>query len=332
MRVRRLIVGALILLTAALAWHVSRLALDADAVREGVLALPRNAPLAAHGLERRELDLGLPGLVDPVSVSWIHVPSRRAGAPTLVLVHGTPSTLSTWTQAIWGGAGGTALVDHFEVYALELLDHGFGPAADGSASFTRCAHYVAAFLDALDLHAVVLVGQSYGGEFAWQAALDHPERVGRLVLVDSSGLPRPDDGWLPEEEAMRELPGAGLGWLLNSRENIAGALQPHFAEPVTTDLVEEVFLVCSRPAGWRAMVDLARDENGARAPELSGLVTPTLLIWGERDEAYPVERYGREFERRLPDARLVVISDCGHYPQEERPTALVQALVDFAAD
>jgi 2-hydroxy-6-oxo-6-(2'-carboxyphenyl)-hexa-2,4-dienoate hydrolase len=184
----------------------------------------------------------------------------------------------------------------------------------------------------LDLRGVTLVGNSYGGEFVWRAALDDAERVTRIVLMSSSGFARRDDEWLPEEVKMRELSLAKIGWLLNSRARVRGALAPHFQTPVSDEHVEEVYLVCSNRDNWHAMIDLARDENGTRSAELATLQQPALLLWGAQDVAYRPERFGALFRETIPDARLVLLEGAGHYPQEERPTEVARAIAAFARE
>jgi len=303
-------------------------------LESALLALEDHEPLARAGPTRRALALELPDGVLEAEATWLRVPAERhrADTPPVVLVHGTPGSLVTWTDVVFGGEDFDGLARDHDVYALEVVDHGTSRATSGTATFQRCAEWVAALVDALELPPVVLVGHSYGGEFAWRAALDRPDLVASLVLVDSSGYARADDEWLPEEEAMRRWPGARLGWLLNSRERVRAALRPHFRAPVAESLVDEVFWICDNPSNWRAMVDLARDENGTRAAELPRLSVPTLLVWGADDLAYPVVRFARRFERDVPGARLVTIPACGHYPQEERPAALVGALRAFLAE
>jgi len=89
-------------------------------------------------------------------------------------------------------------------------------------------------------------------------------------------------------------------------------------------------LVCENGENWRAMVDLARDENGERSADLERLAQPALLLWGERDIAYPPERFGRLFADTIPKARFVLVPDSGHYPQEEQPAFVARALAEFA--
>ena len=130
---------------------------------------------------------------------------------------------------------------------------------------------------------------------------------------------------------MRENSLAGWGWLLNSRSRIESALAPHFRE-VPPERVEEMFQICRNAHNWRAMVDLARDENGDRAAELPALLTPVLLLWGADDLAYPPATTAQRFASDLPDARLVVLPATGHYPQEERPERVVEELRRFFAE
>ena len=130
---------------------------------------------------------------------------------------------------------------------------------------------------------------------------------------------------------MREWKIARWGWIVSSRARIADAVQPHFAEPVPAERLEEYFLVCENSDNWRCMIDLARDENGSRAADLGYLSQPVLLLWGARDIAYRPERFAAEFARLLPRARLVLVSDAGHYPHEERPADVAREIRAFVA-
>lgn len=326
--------GALGLAALVLSVGLGAFAPGAREVEGRLLALPKNAPARA-ALRRRTVELALDGELREVEVAFLHAPGPPAaeGGP-VVLVHGTPACLFDWTELVFGSArtGGAGLADEREVFALDLPAHGITsaePLGGRPLTFQRCAEWVAGFLAALDLEDVVLVGHSYGGEAAWRAALDAPERVAKLVLVDSAGLRRAEDAWLPEERDLRELALAPLGWLVSSEERVRSAFAVHFRGEPPADLVREMALLCERPASWRAMVDLARDEEGRREAELGRLGVPTLLVFGERDLAYPPATVGRAFERAVPGSRLVAIEDAGHYPHHERPAELLALLRAF---
>ncbi len=300
--------------------------MDKLTLERRLLDLEKNAAVRASGLETREAEVVLAGKPTRARFTWHHAGQR--GRPVLVLVHGTPSSLFTWTELVHGGPGIDGLARDFEVCALDALGHATTRTELDSYSFQACADWVSAFLDMLDLNDVTLVGQSYGGEFAWRAALDRPERVTRVVLMNSSGVPRRDDEWLPEELKMRAWRLARWGWILNSRARIAAAVQPHFRAPMPEERLEEYYLACSNADNWRCMIDLVRDENGARAADLARLHQPVLLLWGERDSAYRPERFAQEFKRRLPRAELVLVA-AGHYPQEEAPGDVAREIRAF---
>ena len=90
--------------------------------------------------------------------------------------------------------------------------------------------------------------------------------------------------------------------------------------------------MCSNRDNWHAMIDLARDENGTRSPELATLEQPTLLLWGAQDVAYRPERFGELFRDAIPDARLVLLEGTGHYPHEEQPAVVARAIAAFARE
>ena len=293
-------------------------------VEERLLALEKNAPLRGR-IETLERRVTIGG--EELDARFRFTRAGERGRPLVVLVHGTPSSLVTWTACVFGPGG---LAQSCDVVALEMVGHGATRTELDAYSFERGAEWIQAFLEALDLRGVTLVGNSYGGEFVWRAALDRPDLVGRVVLMSSSGFPRKDDEWFPEEVKMREMSLAKIGWLLNSRDNVRGALQPHFQVPVPDEHVEEVFLVCENRDNWHAMIDLARDENGTRAGELARLGQPTLLLWGAQDIAYRPGTIGERFRSTLPDARLELVEGAGHYPQEEQPVEVARAIAAFA--
>ncbi|MEM1448622.1 MAG: alpha/beta hydrolase [Planctomycetota bacterium] len=246
--------------------------------------------------------------------------------PPLVLVHGTPDTMGAWEPLLFGPG---SLAGQEDVWTIEVVGHGMADADRGPYPFQRCADFVAAAIEVLGLEGVTLVGNSYGAEFCWRAAVDRPDLVGKLVLIDSSGLPRAEDEFLSEEVKMREWSVARLGYLVNSELRVAFALDPHFDGAADPERVREVFLGLQNRGNWNAMIDLVRDENGARAADLARLEMPTLLLWGEFDQAYPPATFGRTFEERIPSARLVVLEGAGHYPHEQDPARVAEELLAF---
>jgi len=329
MRRRPLTILALAGLTTAFIVAAGCSSMKKPELESRLLALDKNRPVREAGLQVRAAEATIGGELVPVEYRW-----HQAGAsgPIVLLIHGTPSSLVAWTEVIHGGPGYEGLAQSCRVYALDVLGHGTTRTEISPYSFQSCADWISGFLEALDLRDVTIVGQSYGGEFAWRTALDSAERVSRVVLMSSSGFPRRDDEWLPEEVKMREMSLAKFGWLMNSRERLRPALDLHFASPSPHDRLEEYFLVCENSENWRAMIDLCRDENGTRASDLAKMKQPTLLLWGDRDVAYKPERFGKLFADSIPGARWKPVPDAGHYPHEERPAFVSAAIAEFARE
>lgn len=325
-----LVLTVLVLGFAALSGGCTSLAKSELEVR--LAELPKNEPLGAYGLQRTSIVWQHAGKQREDELVYLHIPrDPAAGGPVpapVVLVHGTPSTLYTWTELALGGPGFRGLSAERDVYLLEIIGHGVAPGRIEPLTFQACADFVAAAVRALGLEPAHLVGQSYGGEFAWRAALDQPELFASLTVMDSSGYTRADGDWLPEEVQMRENGLADYGYLLNSRERIGVALQPHFDE-VPPDRGEEFFLVCENRVNWIGMVDLAQDENGEREDEIARIAVPTLVLWGADDVAYALDTYGRRFAADIPGAELVALEGVGHYPHEQRPGEVAEVLQDF---
>ena len=301
-------------------------------VRLALLQLEKNQAASELGLSRREIEVQVAGETQRLELVYLHAPAQRPSTTRrpVVLVHGTPSTLFNWTEVALGGPDFDGLSADRDVYAIEVIGHGIAPGDFSPYSFQKCADFVVSAVRGLELEDVHLVGHSYGGEFAWRAALDAPELFRSLTLSDSSGYARTENVFLPEEVEMRENRLAKIGWIINSRDRIRTALTPHF-DGIPPNRVDEFFLVADNSHNWKAMVDLVRDENGGREQELPDLSTPTLLAWGQNDIAYPVDVVARRFERDLGNAHLVVIPGTGHYPHEEQPAEVVSALQSFFA-
>lgn len=344
---RRYAVIAVLILAFAALLVPGCASMNKDKIEHRLLALVKNQPVKALGLEKRTAEIRLGGEKLQAEFVYYHAgasgnPPGTTGTrrPTVLLIHGTPSTLFTWTDVVFGSAGTSesgahdsaapGLAQDCDVWALEMIGHGMTRTTAPPYTFQRAAEWISAFIDVMDLRDVTIVGNSYGGEFVWRAALDRPDRISKVVLMSSSGFARREGEWLPEEVKMREMSLAKIGYLFNSRDRVRGALQPHFQAPVPPEHVEDVYLVCSNSDNWTSMIDLARDENGTRSSELSKTKQRVLLLWGEKDVAYPIDRFARLFESTIPGARLVIVPNSGHYPQEEAPRFVAQEIRAFA--
>jgi pimeloyl-ACP methyl ester carboxylesterase len=149
--------------------------------------LEKNATLGE--LKRATLRADLGDGSQEYELIYHHSPATTPGDPVpIVLVHGTPSTLFSWTHLIHGAkaagsrTGYPGLNATREVFAIEVIGHGMAPGTDSPINVERCARFVTAAIQALELERVHLVGPSYGGEFAWRAALNEPDLIASPTL------------------------------------------------------------------------------------------------------------------------------------------------------
>lgn len=168
----------------------------------------------------------------------------------------------------------------------------------------------------------VLIGQSFGGMLAAELASVFPDLPCALVLLDPIGLWRED---LPIAN-WTTLPLDDLPGLLFHDPQCAGA-KAMSQLPDDPDEVADIVanltwaLGCTAKFIW-PIPDLGLDRR------LHRVSVPTLIAWGEQDRLAPVG-YADEFADRISGAQLLVIPDCGHIPQVERPEILIPAVADF---
>jgi len=246
---------------------------------------------------------------------------RRGAGPPLVLLHGG----GTWSYT-WRHNFGELARSH-DVVAFDMIGHGF-TTSGGEHAYTlaETSAVIGRVLDRLHIAHASFVGNSWGGGWALAFAQAHPERVDRLVLIGSSGLPGRDRlewelmKWPVIGEAMIRLAG---------RDDIASGLKTAVADPssVTSGDIDAVWAPMRRSDVRAAQVGFMRHldwrETAARLPVTK---TPVLLIWGDRDR-YVHSAQGRKLCAALPDARFVVVADAGHVAHEDQPIR-VDALID----
>jgi pimeloyl-ACP methyl ester carboxylesterase len=282
-------------------------------------AAPRPVPwMAAQGLEARY-----------ETVAGRRLRYVRTGrGPAVVLVHGFGSSLATWKDVIPGVARG------HEVVALDLPGFGLSdqPADLSVEDFPRA---VVGLMDRLSIERAALVGNSLGGATSALVAGSYPGRVSALVLVDAAGFNlAPGDRPALVRWTMGPA-GALLSRLPGKRLVVEAALRQVFHDPrlVTPGRVAEYLQVAARPGSFasiRSLGESLRARGAVVQDALPRVSAPTLVLWGADDRWIPVADADR-FVASIPGARKVVIPDCGHVPQEEKPELVAEALREFLA-
>ncbi len=267
-------------------------------------------------------------LGDEVKIHFADTGPRDA--PVVVLLHGFAASLHTWSH--WQAK----LDDNYRVISLDLPGHGLSRVPENEAiSIDYYVETVDALMDRLDVDRFSLAGSSMGGNVAWQYALQHPDKLDGLVLVDAAGWARSgeesDDA--PLVFKLLRVPVARLLMKdLDLSSLIESGLRDSFADQtLVTEAMAERYAALSRAPGHRdALLSLAagnETREKASRERLSAINVPTLILWGDKDNLIPVSHASR-FEDAIPNAIVTIYKNVGHIPQEEQAD---QSAADMAA-
>ncbi len=210
------------------------------------------------------------------------------------------------------------------VHALAVDQRGHGEADRPTTGYSLAsmAEDVIDFMDALGLDSAALLGSSSGGYVAQQVAVVSPHRVAGLVLV---GAPRSLQGRPPfADEVDRLTDPADAAWV---RESLLWF--PRFQTVPEWYVEDRVRDGAGTPAQvWRELLD---GLCTATPPTEVGAVTcPTLILWGEQDEALP-RAHAEGLARAIPGSHLIVYGDTGHLVLWEQPDRVAADLTAFLA-
>jgi pimeloyl-ACP methyl ester carboxylesterase len=259
-----------------------------------------------------------------------------SNAPPLVLLHGFSGNARHWdTLAL-------ALAQRYRVLALDQRGHGetdWAPAGDYMP--VRVNEDFAGFVEAIEIARFPIVGFSFGGHVAYSYAAAHPERVERLVLVEST-VPPSTPAMRAHMEALRNLQEVFSDADEAVRVFKAAHLAPYAPDDelrhwVHSGLKQETdgrwtwrldpaFRVPAAPG--RARLTQPADVMWSLLPRVT---CPTLLVRGVETVAFPID-LADQMATALPDARVATIPDAGHWTPLDNPAAFVKVVWDFLAN
>ena len=251
----------------------------------------------------------------------------------MLLIHGMAGSSRTWRDVM------PRLAERFTVVAPDLLGHGESAKPLGDYSLGAHASGLRDLLSALGIQKATLVGQSLGGGVAMQLAYQHPGVAERLVLVSSGGLGR------DVSRLLRLFTLPGIEYVMpalfpTARPRARGRGRgpaDALGDPRTAPGGD---VACLRLAlGGREPSRLREDAPGGRRPRRADRVgqgpplprrsaLPTMIVWGDRDPIIPV-RHAHDAHELMPDSRLEVFENAGHFPHVEFPERFTAVLEDF---
>lgn len=245
--------------------------------------------------------------------------------PPVLLVHGFASALVVWTPLL------EPLCQDHRCILVDLPGFGLSDKHERDYSPAALAGTLIALLDHVgEPRPVTVVAHSWGCSVALALALDHPDRVGRLVLTSAWAYAQQ----LPTFFEWARVPGVGellWDWFYTEQAAYKYAnawFDPdRHARPAVVDKVHEAF---ERPGAIRAAHAAARAQRfeslQTRYPDVR---QPTLLVWGAEDTVSELY-FGQRLAAEVPRSRLEVIHRCGHMPMIEHPGRYAALVTAFA--
>jgi pimeloyl-ACP methyl ester carboxylesterase len=247
----------------------------------------------------------------------IHYKDEGQG-PVLILLHGVCASLHTWdgwTQRLKG---------HYRIIRIDIPGFGLtGPAPDPSLyQIDKAVALIEKLAAQLKLEKFSIAGNSMGGYIAWNYALKNPDKVEKLILIDSVGFPQP----LPGIIAFASNPVV---------KPFARHIMPRFLfdmavnevygdkSKITGKLKDRYFELAMREGNKGATIDiftlfrkLCNDKDLSAG--IKDIKPPTMVMWGTKDTWIPF-KYFANWEKELPKAKFIQYEGAGHTPMEEIP-------------
>jgi pimeloyl-ACP methyl ester carboxylesterase len=285
------------------------------------------------GMTVRECEVALPGGSLRVLEAGGASASAAADSEVVVLVHGLAGGAATWEPVLAELARRDV---RFPALAPDLIGH-----ANADYSLGGYANEIRDLLRARGHRRATIVGHSLGGGIALQFCYQYPQFCERLVLVDAGGLgpelhpvlraaTLPGAEWaLPLLAHTRVISSAG--WLVDTARSLLRRGGPSGHHTLTA------FGSLADTARRRAFVITARNIINMTGQRVSGVDklhltagVPTMVVWGGRDPIIPSD-HARVAIAALPDARLELFENAGHFPHCDEPVRFLDVLLDFLA-
>jgi 2-hydroxy-6-oxonona-2,4-dienedioate hydrolase len=238
--------------------------------------------------------------------------------PAVILLHGLGGSKENWLANV------AALASKYHVYALDQLGFGHSDKPLVDYKIATWTDFLQGFMQSQNIPKAAVVGSSLGGWIATEFAVQHPEMVDKLVLVDAAGLAGKIPGF-PADIGIDLNPSTIAAWRT--------MLESIFYDKsgVTDELATQLFINRMRNhdgytieralAGFAARPQLEDDK-------LKSIHAPTLVVWGRNDELISVDR-AEKFGSGIAGAKVVVFEQCGHVPPVEKADEFNRTLLEF---
>lgn len=249
-------------------------------------------------------------------INWrgadIHYTDEGKG-PNVLMIHGFGGSYRNFDSLA------NLMSSDFRVVRVDLPGFGlsdFPQVTEQEDFIADYREYLSFIIDTLHLDSVCVIGNSMGGGMAWMMAVDHPQKVSKLVLLNSAGY---DTKAVAEKLAMFKYKSVGKIFergmpMFMSKGGVEKCFADHSKIDPAMAIINNKF--SNREGNLNHMLNLARAKQFPDSALIKKVACPTLIVWGKQDEIIPVEHSTR-FKRDIANSKLVVYDPCGHVPMTE---------------
>ena len=237
----------------------------------------------------------------------------------LIILHGLFGTLENWGSQI------KTLADHYQVIAVDMRNHGRSPHSD-AIDYALMAQDIAELMQHLNLSTAHIIGHSMGGKAAMQLALNKPELIDKLIIVDIA----PVQYGAHHDDVFHGLFSIKLDQL-KSRGEADKQLAEHIQEPsVRAFLLKNLYRTEEKQFAWRMNLNALHQHYSeiGSAPQGDSYNNPVLFIKGDNSN-YLIPEYREAVLGMFPKATYKVIKNAGHWPHAEKPAEFSKIVLDY---
>jgi pimeloyl-ACP methyl ester carboxylesterase len=244
----------------------------------------------------------------------------------IIFANGIAASVHTWRKVL------PILSKVFHVFALDYKGTGFSEKAKDKYSVELFSKQIFQLIKHFRMDKAILVGNSLGGETILDFAINHPNMVKALILIDTAGYQNNKEitgllvrmsrckfvGRLLQRYASKKFARKIIKWALYNDRLVDREMVDAYYKPMKTEGAADAFIELVRNLSYTKF-DYKR---------VTEITVPTLIIWGEDDKWIPVtDAY--KFHRDIKGSQLTVLERCGHAPQEEKPEEVSRLIEEF---
>lgn len=271
---------------------------------------------------------GLDFRMTTVDAGGVPTRSLQAGeGEPVVFLHGTSGHLEAFMLNV------KAHAERYAVHAIDMLGHGYTGKPDFAYEIPRYRDHLLAYLDAVGIERAHIVGESLGGWVGGRTAIDHPDRIASLQLLCAGGTVANPEVMKRIRTSTRKAVETDDIELTRSRLR----LLMHDPVDATEELVEVRHTIYHRPDFVANIDNLlclqqmeVRLRNILKPEDLRQITAPTIIVWG-RNNPFGEVPEASAMHTHIQGSELVLLDECGHWPQHEKAEEYNRISLDFLA-